>query len=85
MSDLVKKINDTANTSRLGTVEAAYAGAAGSRSNFKGLWRGFNSLGQGLVSFEGRTYTSITIGSTSIPYNSQVAFRVGQGIKTSHW
>ena len=85
MSNLISRLNDTANTSRLGTVEAAYAGSAGSRSNFKGEWKGFDTTGNGMVAIDGRTYKATTIGSASIPSNSQVILRVGKGIKTSHW
>lgn len=85
MSNLISKLNDTANVSRLGTVEAAYAGSAGSRSNFKGQWKGFDAAGNGMVAIDGKTYKAATIGSASIPSNSQVILRVGKGIKTSHW
>lgn len=85
MSNLISALNDTANISRLGTVEAAYAGAAGSQSNFKGNWKGFDTAGNGMVSIDGKTYKSAVIGSASIPLDSQVMLRVGKGIKTSHW
>lgn len=85
MSDLTTRLNDTANVNRLATVEAAYAGSAGSQSNFKGQWKGFDTAGNGMVAIDGKTYKAATIGSTSIPSNSQVILRVGKGIKTSHW
>ena len=85
MNNLIGKLNETANMSRLNTVEAAYAGSAGAQSNFNGQWLGFNGAGNGLVKVEGKVYTSVTIGKASIALNAPVMLRVGKGIKTSHW
>ena len=85
MTRLIGKLNNMANTNRLGTVEAAYAGSAGAQSNFQGRWLGYDAQGNGLVKTEGRIYSSLTIGSTSIRLNSPVMLRVGKGIKTSNW
>lgn len=84
-NNVMLRLKDTANASRLNTVEAAYAGSTGAQSNFKGRWQGFNNEGNGIIRIAGKDYAATTIGSASLPFNAPVILRVGKGIKTSHW
>lgn len=85
MSSLISQLNNLASTSRLNTVEAAYAGAAGAQSNFKGTWQGYDPAGNGLVRVNGTVYAVNGIGITGLALNSEVTLRVGKGIKIATW
>lgn len=85
MRNLLGKLSDTANMSRLNTVEAAYKGTPGAQSNFKARWQGYDDKGNGLVKVNGAVYTANTIAASSIQQNRSVVLRAGKGIKSIHW
>lgn len=85
MSDLTSQLNDISNANRLNTVESAYAGTAGSQTNFTGQWQGYDDKGQGLIKVNGKIYSASVLGLTSRPLNANVLLRVGKDIKTINW
>lgn len=85
MRNLLAKLSDTANMSRLNTVEAAFAGTPGAQSNFKAKWQGYDENGNGIVKVNGVAYTANTIAASSIKQNYNVILRAGKGIKSIHW
>lgn len=85
MSNLISQLNTLSSTSRLNTVEAAFAGSPGAQANFKAAWQGYDETGRAIVKANGRTYAVNSIGIVGLPLNSSVTLRVGKGIKTATW
>lgn len=85
MSNLISNLKDLSSSSRLNTVEAAYAGSPGSQTNFKGRWVGYDQSGNGLVKVNGQTYSATVIAPKSLPQNSNVILRAGKDLKNLNW
>ena len=83
--DLLSKLGEVSNASRLSTVEAALAGSPGAQANFKASWQGFDDAGNAQVKVDGKIYTAGTLGVGSLPPAASVLLRVGKGIKSVNW
>jgi len=79
--DLRDSLQQTANTSRINAIDAAYQGSPYGGSNFQGKWKGYDDDGYAKVEYEDRTYKANNIGSKSIQKNKKVFLRVAKGRK----
>lgn len=50
-----------------------------------GSWKGFNTLGAGLVLYKGKTYKTKPLGFTSIPVDTRVQLSYSEGVYYSNW
>lgn len=79
---LINKLNENSNVSRLNAVDAAYAGSPYAGSNFKAKWQGYNEDGMAVVKYQDQTYTAKNLSSTSTVKNRTVFLRVGKAHRT---
>lgn len=83
--DPVQAAQDLAALNRLNTVEAAFAGEAGSRNNFKAKWVRFDESGQGVVLVDGKIYTADVVSSFYAKAGQECYLRVGKDTKIIGW
>lgn len=83
--DPVQSAQNIAQLNRLDTVEAALAGAIGSKNNFKAKWVRYNEFGQGVVTVDGKEYTGFVVSSHYAKAGQECYLRVGKNIKVIGW
>lgn len=79
--DLMSKLAQTADVSRLNAIDAAYLGGPYAGTNFKAKWKGFNDDGLAQIEYKDKTYTASSIGSKSITRDKSVLLRVAKGTR----
>lgn len=85
MMELVNKLSETANVSRLNAVDAAYAGNPYAGSNFKASWQGYNNDGQAIVKYQNQVYTAKSIASAAAKSNQTVILRVAKNYRSVNY
>ena len=80
--NLVDKLNETSQMSRLNAVDAAYAGSPYAGSNFTAKWQGFDENGMGVVKYLDQSYTAKGLSNVYTVSNSKVLLRVAKGRRT---
>lgn len=80
--ELVDKLSEAANVSRLNAVDAAYAGNPYAGSNFKASWQGYNDDGQAIVKYQDQVYTAKSIAGTAAKLNQTVLLRVAKNYRS---
>lgn len=80
--NLVEKLDQTSEMSRLNAVDAAYEGSPYAGSNFNAKWQGYDEDGHGVVKYEDQTYTGTNLSSNYIKKQSKVLLRVAKARRT---
>lgn len=77
--NLLDKLNQASNVSRLNAIDAAYMGSPYAGSNFKAKWQGYNSDGQAVVKVGDQNYAGKSLAQTYTTKNKNVVLRVARG------
>lgn len=79
--NLIDKLNETSNVSRLNAIDAAYMGSPYAGTNFKAKWQGYNSDGQAVVKVGDQNYAGSSLGQNYTTRNSNTVLRVAKGLR----